>query len=176
MNPFLDHEHYVPDAEAHVWKDGRLYIYGSYDIRGADTYCSRQYRTFSTDDMVHWTDHGVSLDTQQIPWLNPSIPLYAPDCAYKDGKYYLYFCTFDGVGREGVAVSESPYGPFENPVPVKGADGGGIDPAVLVDDDGQAYLYWGQFALQGAKLNASMTGIIPGTQRTLLTEADHGFP
>ncbi|TFG72426.1 MAG: hypothetical protein E4H27_02650 [Anaerolineales bacterium] len=87
----------------------------------------------------------------------------------------LYFCTFDGVGREGVAVSASPYGPFVNPVPVEGADGGGIDPAVLVDDDGQAYLYWGQFNLQGAKLNASMTGIVPGTQRTLLTEAAHGF-
>ncbi|TFG72425.1 MAG: hypothetical protein E4H27_02645 [Anaerolineales bacterium] len=89
MNPFLDHRHYVPDAEAHIWQDGRLYLYGSYDLRGAESYCSRQYRTFSTDDMVHWTDHGISLDTQQIPWLNPSIPLYAPDCAFKDGKYYL---------------------------------------------------------------------------------------
>ena len=107
--------------------------------------------------------------------MQPSRPLYAPDCAYRDGKYYLYFCYADPVGREGVAVSEKPYGPFENPVPVKGADGGGIDPAVLVDDDGAAYLYWGQFHLQGAQLNAAMNAIIPGTQRTLLTEEHHGF-
>ena len=142
MNPLLENHHYVPDAEAHVWNDGRLYIYGSYDIRGALSYCSTQYHVFSTDDLVYWTDHGVSLESHQIPWMQPSRPLYAPDCAYRDGKYYLYFCYADPVGREGVAVSEKPYGPFENPVPVKGADGGGIDPAVLVDDDGAAYLYW----------------------------------
>jgi arabinoxylan arabinofuranohydrolase len=175
MNPFLENHYYVPDAEAHVWQDGRLYIYGSYDLRGADSYCSTQYHVFSTDDMLHWVDHGVSLESQQIPWMQPTRPLYAPDCAYKNGKYYLYFCYADRVGREGVAVSNHPYGPFTNPVPVIGADGGGIDPAVLVDDDGQAYLYWGQFHLQGAKLDETMTAIVPGTQRTLISEETHGF-
>lgn len=175
MNPFLEHQYYVPDAEAHVWQDGRLYIYGSYDIRGGKSYCSPQYHTFSTSDLVHWQDHGISLDASDIAWMQPKRPLYAPDCAYKDGKYYLYFCYADRVGREGVAISDTPYGPFTHPVPVKGADGGGIDPAVLVDDDGTAYLFWGQFALQGAQLNAEMNAILPETQRTLLTEADHGF-
>jgi hypothetical protein len=175
MNPFLDNYHYVPDAEAHVWEDGRLYIYGSYDLRGEASYCSPQYHVFSTNDLVNWTDHGVNLDAHQIPWMNPTRPLYAPDCAYRDGKYYLYFCYADRVGREGVAFSDNPYGPFTNPVPVKGADGGGIDPAVLVDDDGKAYLYWGQFHLQAAQLDETMTAIIPGTQRTLLTEDAHGF-
>jgi arabinoxylan arabinofuranohydrolase len=175
MNPFLENKHYVPDAEAHVWEDGRLYIYGSYDIRGAHSYCSPQYHVFSTGDLLHWKDHSVSLESQQIPWMQKTRPLYAPDCACRDGKYYLYFSYTDSVGREGVAVSDQPYGPFENPVPVRGADGGGIDPAVLVDEDGKAYIYWGQFQLQGARLDHTMTAIVPGSQRTLLTEKDHGF-
>lgn len=175
MNPFLENVHYVPDAEAHVWEDGRLYIYGSYDIRGAETYCSTQYHVFSTDDMQNWKDHGVSFESSQIPWMETTRPLYAPDCAYRSGKYYLYFCYADRGGREGVAVSDRPYGPFVNPVPIQGADGGGIDPAVLVDDDGTPYLYWAQFHLQGAQLDETMTAILPGTQRTLLTEEDHGF-
>lgn len=175
MNPFLANHHYVPDGEAHVWEDGRLYLYGSYDRRGIKDYCSTQYHVFSTDDLEHWTDHGVSLESSAISWMPSDHPLYAPDCAYKHGKYYLYFCYADKVGREGVAVSDKPYGPFVNPVPVSGADGGGIDPAVLADDDGQAYLFWGQFQLQGALLNEDLTAIIPETQRTLLTEEDHGF-
>ena len=77
--------------------------------------------------------------------------LFAPDCVEKDGKYYLYFCMSDD--SEGVAVSNSPKGPFENPIQLPC---GGIDPAIFIDDDGQAYYYWGQLYSHGVKLNPDM--------------------
>ena len=76
--------------------------------------------------------------------------LFAPDCIEKDGKYYLYFCMTDD--SEGVAVSDRPEGPFTDPVQLPC---GGIDPAIFIDDDGQAYYYWGQL-FHGVKLNEDM--------------------
>lgn len=81
---------------------------------------------------------------------NPHM-LYAPDCTYKDGKYYLYFCTSGNL--EGVAVSDKPEGAYKDPVQLPCA---GIDPAVFIDDDGKAYYYWGQFRASGVELNPDM--------------------
>ena len=72
MNPILENQHYVPDPEARVWEDGRLYIYGSYDLRGADHWCSERYHVFSTSDLVNWQDHGVSLNKDGIDFKNAS--------------------------------------------------------------------------------------------------------
>ena len=66
-NPILPLNHHVPDSEAHVFSDGRLYIYGSYDDL-PDAYCSDFYRVFSTGDMENWKDHGVSFRGQDVPW------------------------------------------------------------------------------------------------------------
>ena len=167
MNPMLPLDVFVPDGEAHVMPDGRLYIYGSLDERDGNEYCSNRYRVFSTADMATWTDHGESLRVGEGM-------LYAPDCAHKDGKYYLYYCTA-GNG-EYTAVSDSPAGPFTDPRPLEIADGTGIDPAVLVDDDGQAYYFWGQFSLKGARLNPDMRSIDPASvTENILTEETHGF-
>lgn len=175
MNPFLPQNEYIPDGEARVWGDGRLYLYGSRDRQGVEDYCSDRYKVFSTDDLIHWTDHGTSFEAGQADFC-PSDQLFAPDCAFKDGKYYLYFCLPGEDGREGVAVSDSPAGPFTDASPVAGADCSGIDPTVLIDDDGQAYLYWGQSQLRAAKLNPDMRSIQADTlQVGLLTEAEHGF-
>lgn len=97
--------------------------------------------------------------------------LYAPDCMEKDGNYYLYFCMSDY--SEGVAVSDSPNGPFREPQQLPCA---GIDPAVFTDDDGKSYYYWGQFRSCGVPLNDDMvsfdeTKIV----YQLLTEEEHGF-
>ncbi len=100
-----------------------------------------------------------------------NLALFAPDCIYKDGKYYLYFCMSDET--EGVAVADSPTGPFTGAVrlPVTG-----IDPAVFIDDDGTAYYYWGQFASHGAKLSRDMMHIEQDTVvDRLLTEKEHHF-
>lgn len=217
-NPLLPLQYHIPDVEAHVMPDGRVYLYGSWDqYNDNKTYCSQQYRVFSTSDMKKWTDHGISFDVKDVPWLQEKISdsaiygtwdrdnlspsqkrlgrllemeygtmesvklaermpksaaqLYAPDAAYKNGKYYLYFCASDD--SEGVAVSDNPEGPFKNPVklPCKG-----IDPAVFVDDDGQAYLYWGQFRANGVRLKANMMEMEEETlRRGILTEEEHGM-
>lgn len=97
--------------------------------------------------------------------------LFAPDCIEKDGKYYLYFCMADG--SEGVAVSEQPEGPFAEPVQLPCS---GIDPAVFVDDDGQAYYYWGQFRSHAVKLHSDMCSFAPDkVLDCFLTEEEHYF-
>lgn len=97
--------------------------------------------------------------------------LFAPDCISKNGKYYLYFCMADD--SEGVAVSDRPEGPFENPIQLPCA---GIDPAIFVDDDGEAYYYWGQFRSHGVKLNPDMVSFEQDeVVDNLLTEEEHYF-
>lgn len=177
MNPLLPRQFFVPDVEAHVMPDGRLYVYGSLDQSGSSEYSSKEMRCYSTDDMEHWTDHGVIFrnDAAQpgVPW-HPDRLLYAPDAIHRKGTYYLFVCG-DG-GFEGVAQAPTPIGPFSAAKPVRGADGEGIDPAVFVDNDGQAYFLWGQFHLRGGKLTENMDALIPETIRdNIVTEWEHGF-
>ena len=176
MNPILPIQHFVPDVEARQWRDGRMYLYGSYDISGRTSYCSWEYRVFSSADLLHWEDHGESFRSAppnaSLTWTDA--PLFAPDCIYHNGRYYLFFCN--AGNREGVAESLAPTGPFTNAVPIEGADRDAIDPAALVDDDGSVYYYWGQFHLRGAKLRPDLHSIEPATLDTnLLNEAEHGF-
>lgn len=174
-NPILPNDTFVPDAEAHVWEDGRIYLYGSFDIQGRHAYCSDRYHVYSSDNMVDWIDHGVSFSLADIAWAGKDrdrLDLYAPDASYRNGIYYLYYCLSDG--RCGVAASKSPCGPFEDVGQIEHVDG--IDPAVLIDDDGQAYLYWGQFdRVRAAKLKENMTEIEPDTITQPLSVAEHEF-
>jgi hypothetical protein len=97
--------------------------------------------------------------------------LFAPDCIFSKGRYYLYFCGADD--SEGVAVSDDPQGPFTEPVQLPC---GGIDPAVFIDDDGQAYYYWGQLFSHGVKLNSDMCSFDRSEIRdNLITEEEHYF-
>lgn len=171
-NPILDNHIFIPDVEAHAWGDGRIYLYGSFDHQGIPTYCSDVYHVYSSEDMIHWTDHGQSFSLADTDWAKDCAALYAPDCAFKDGWYYLYYCVPDG--RCGVAKSQSPTGPFEDVGPIAGV--WGIDPAVLVDDDGQAYIYWGQLTWgKAAKLKDNMVEIDPDTVTDMLTVEEHEF-
>ena len=177
MNPLLPENCFVPDAEARVMPDGRLYLYGSWDISGSNEYCSRELHCFSTDDMETWADHGIIFRNDEtfcgIPW-NKDTMLYAPDAIEKNGKYYLYVCG--NKREEGVAVADSPIGPFSAAEKIEYADGDSIDPAVFVDSDGQGYLFWGQFSLRGARLSEDMKRIVPETLTNgILTEWEHGF-
>ena len=97
--------------------------------------------------------------------------LFAPDCIEKDGRYYLYFCVVDE--SEGVAVSDRPEGPFTDPVQLPC---GGIDPAVFIDEDGQAYYYWGQIFSHGVRLQEDMISFDQdGIVDDLVTEEQHYF-
>jgi hypothetical protein len=140
---------YTADPSAHVF-NGKIYIYPSHDIDAGipendngDHFDMRDYHVFSMDDIDGpVTDHGVALDIKDIPWAGRQ--LWAPDCAYKNGKYYLYFPLKDktDIFRIGVAVSDKPEGPF---IPEKNPIMGSysIDPAVFADDDGNYYMYFG---------------------------------
>jgi len=177
MNPLLPENCFMPDAEARVMPDGRLYLYGSWDLPANPEYCSHVMHCFSTDDMENWTDHGVIFRNDEvfcgIPW-NKKAKLYAPDAIEKDGKYFLYVCGTPKI--EGIAVADSPTGPFSAAERIEFADGDGIDPTVFVDENGQGYLFWGQFSLRGAKLSPDMKKIVPESlQNGILTEWEHGF-
>lgn len=114
-NPYLPLNEYVPDGESHVFGD-RLYVYGSHDLAGGERYCMQDYVVWSApvSDLSDWKYEGVSYRKDQDP-SNPGgeRALQAPDVAKgPDGRYYLYYCvTF--VPEIGVAVSDSPAGPFE---------------------------------------------------------------
>ena len=117
------------------------------------------YHVFSSENLTEWTDHGMIVSQQTVPWGNPEgYSMWAPDCVYKNGKYYFYFPNAPKGGRGfaiGVATASSPEGPFTcEPEPIKGVMG--IDPCVLIDDDGSAYIYWSGMGIRGAKLNANM--------------------
>jgi len=120
------------------------------------------YHVFSSDNLTNWTDHGVIVSQDKVPWVNSkSYALWAPDCIYRNGKYYFYFpapAKDTTLGRGfsiGAAVSDNPYGPFTpQPEPIKGVRG--IDPNPFIDKDGQAYLYWSARKIFVAKLKENM--------------------
>ncbi len=156
FNPYLPLYEYVADGEPHVF-DGRVYIYGSHDASGATAYCEGHYVTWSApvDNMRDWRYEGVIYRRDQDPSnKDDKMQLWAPDVTRgPDGRYYLYYC-FNFYPEIGVAVSESPAGPFEFYGHVKypehiiereGLQGDMMpfDPAVLTDDDGRVYLYFG---------------------------------
>jgi hypothetical protein len=140
---------YTADPAVHVFKD-KLYIYPSHDIESGipendngDHFDMRDYHVFSMESIDgKVTDHGVVLDVKDIPWAGRQ--LWDCDCAYKNGKYYLYFPLKDktDIFRIGVAVSEKPEGPFiPLEAPIKGSYS--IDPCVFYDEDGSHYMYFG---------------------------------
>lgn len=144
-NPLVTHI-YTADPTAKVF-DGRVYIYASHDKDGQKWWHMEDYHVFSSSDMVNWQDHGVALHVNDVKWAKE---FYAPDCVYRNGKYYLY--VPDGIRTIGVAVSNTPYGPFkdvlgkplvDNSTPGAEDVAWVFDPSVFVDDDGQAYLYFG---------------------------------
>jgi hypothetical protein len=111
------------------------------------------YHVFSSENLSDWTDHGVILNQTNVPWLDRrAFNMWAPDCVYKNGKYYFYFPT---GGRIGVAIAKKPYGPFRpEQKPIAGA--AGIDPGVLIAKDGSAYLFWARGRISAAKLKKNM--------------------
>ncbi len=162
QNPII-RDQFTADPTARVF-NGRIYLYPSHDIpvaEGArkDWFCMADYHVFSSDNLTDWTDHGVIVSQEDVPWGNPSgYAMWAPDCVEKDGKYYFYFPNAPKSGRGfaiGVATSDLPDGPFRlESKPIVGTSG--IDPSVLIDDDGSAYIYWSGMGIRGAKLKNNM--------------------
>ncbi|WP_405887615.1 family 43 glycosylhydrolase [Streptomyces sp. NBC_01136] len=129
------------DPDVH-YLDGQYWIYPTTD--GYAGWSGTSFKAYSSKDLVHWKDHGVILDLgPDVSWADKNA--WAPAIAERDGKYYFYFCAEQQIG---VAVADSPAGPFKDalgkPLVAEGQfTGQMIDPAVFTDDDGQSYLYWG---------------------------------
>ncbi len=154
-NPIIKHMR-TADPSAHVWKDGKtVWLYCSHDMDTAMNYSSMdEQHVFSSTDMINWTDHGIALQSKDISWGVPGF-IWAPDCAFKNDIYYYYFPHKDKTNtwRIGVATSNKPQGPFKD-IGKYIVGTHGIDPCCFVDDDGQAYLYFGKNYV--AKLKENM--------------------
>lgn len=177
QNPIVPPGVFIADPSAHLWKDGKIYVYGSRD-ESPDYYCSFSYDVLSSSDLKKW-----SLVTNSFASKGPldaisysNAPIYAPDAQYYHGKYYLYYCLAQQPQTEGVATSSSPNGPFMNGRPINVGNYEQIDPCVFIDDDGQAYYIWGQFNAKVAKLNKDMKSINVSTiKENVVTQNEHHF-
>ena len=160
QNPVISGQ-FTADPTARVFNN-KVYLYPSHDIfppegTRQDWFSMEDYHVFSSEDLVTWQDHGVIVTQNKVPWVRPnSYSMWAPDCVYRNGKYYFYFPSAPKQGGGfgvGVAIADNPEGPFiPEPEPIKGING--IDPCVLQASDGNAYIFWG--AGRCAKLKENM--------------------
>ena len=150
QNPII-RDQFTADPTARVFNN-KVYLYPSHDIKPPvgqrqDWFCMEDYHVFSSENLTDWTDHGMIVTQNKVPWVRPnSYSMWAPDCVEKNGKYYFYFPSAPAEGRGGfavgVAIADRPEGPFiPEPEPIKGING--IDPCVLLASDGNAYIFWG---------------------------------
>jgi hypothetical protein len=165
-NPLIM-DQFTADPTARVF-DGQIYVYPSHDIAEPPGYAGRpkwfvmeDYHAFSSGNLTDWKDHGVLLRQTDVDWVDSSkFAMWAPDCVFKDGKYYFYFPAIARSGgfRIGVAVGDTPHGPFKPlPTPIEGVKG--IDPGVLIDKDGSAYLFYSMDKIFVVKLKPNMIEI-----------------
>ena len=180
QNPVIRNQ-FTADPTARVF-NGRVYLYPSHDIvppegQRQDWFCMEDYHVFSSDNLVDWTDHGMIVTQNKVPWVRPnSYSMWAPDCVERNGKYYFYFPSApNGAMRGfgvGVAIADRPEGPFiPEPEPIKGING--IDPCVLLASDGNAYIFWG--AGRCAKLKDNMKELAEDTPKEKVKWGDREF-
>ena len=179
QNPII-RDQFTADPTARVFND-KVYLYPSHDIfppegQRQDWFCMEDYHVFSSENLTDWTDHGVIVTQNKVPWVRPdSYSMWAPDCVYRNGKYYFYFPSAPKDGRGfgiGVAIADSPEGPFvPEPENIKGI--GGIDPCVLLASDGNAYIFWGTGRC--AKLKDNMKELADDTPKETVKWGDREF-
>lgn len=138
----------------------RLYVFTGHDEDNADFFWMNEWRLFSTTDMVNWQDHGCPLDLYDFTWADDRA--WAPQCIERNGKFYLYVPVHSNISRGmaiGVAVADKIEGPYKDALGKPLYEDGKwdhIDPTVWIDDDGQAYIGWGNPKFYSAKLSEDM--------------------
>lgn len=160
QNPII-RDQFSADPTARVF-NGRVYLYPSHDIPAPkemvrkDWFVMEDYHVFSSANLTDWTDHGVIVTQTKVPWLTRiNYDMWAPDCVFKNGKYYFYFPV---GGKIGIATADKPEGPYTVlDKPVEGI--GGIDPCVLIDKDGQSYIFTSMGRFSVARLKDNMVEI-----------------
>ncbi|HEY3500592.1 MAG TPA: glycoside hydrolase family 43 protein, partial [Polyangiaceae bacterium] len=174
-NPIVQ-TNYTADPAPMV-HEGRLYLYTSHDedVTVNDFFTMNDWRLYSTVDMVNWTDHGSPASYRTMSWGTGDA--WAPQAIPRNGNVYLYVPVNNSTGSKiGVLVADNPIGPFTDPLgrALISTGSGNIDPTVFIDDDEQAYLYWGNPNLYYVKLNSDMTSFQGSPAQTNLTAEGFG--
>jgi len=158
QNPIVQ-TYFTADPAPMVY-NGTVYLYTSHDedVTVKNFFTMYDWRCYSSKDMVNWTDQGAVASLKNFKWLDKTNGAWAVQCIERKGKFYLYV-PIHGEGIS-VLVSDSPTGPFIDPIGKRLVDSDhiwqDIDPTVAIDDNGQAYLYWGNPKLWYVKLNEDM--------------------
>jgi arabinoxylan arabinofuranohydrolase len=155
--------------------NGRVYLYTGHDEDGSTYFTMKEWRVWSSADMVNWTDHGSPLNLASFSWASSNA--WAGQAVERNGKFYWYVpMTTKATGRMaiGVAVADSPTGPFRDALGHPLVETNEIDPTVFIDTDGQAYLYWGNPNLWYVKLNTDMISYSGSATKIPLTTAGFG--
>lgn len=167
---------YTADPAPMVY-NGRLYVYTTHDEDDSTWFTMNNWKVFSTNDMVNWTDHGVILSYNDFDWAKRDA--WAAQCIERNGKFFMYvpmISKTNNKGAIGVVVADSPFGPFHDPLgkPLVQSEWGDIDPTVFIDDDGQAHMYWGNPKLKYVKLNENMISYSGDIVEVPMTEEAFG--
>ncbi len=172
-NPIVQHI-YTADP-APLVHNGRVYLYTGHDEDNSTWFTMKEWRVWSSADMVNWTDHGSPMSLATFSWAKQDA--WAGQAVERNGKFYWYVpVVTKASGRPaiGVGVSDSPTGPFRDAIGRPLVENGEIDPTVMIDDDGQAYLYWGNPNLSYVRLNTDMISYSGGINRIPLTTQGFG--
>ena len=148
---------YTADPAPMVYND-TVFLYTTHDEDGAEGFKMQDWLLYTSTDMVNWTDHGVVASLKSFDWVKRDNGAWAEQVVERNGKFYMY-CPIHGNGI-GVLVSDSPYRAFKDPLgkPLvwQKEHWDDIDPTVFIDEDGQAYMYWGNPNCYYVKLNEDM--------------------
>ena len=178
QNPFV--QTWFTSDPAPMVHNGRLYVYTGHDEDNADFFWMQEWRIYSTEDMVNWTDHGSPLALESFSWADDRA--WASQCIERNGKFYWYICAHSKISGGmaiGVAVGDTPVGPFHDAIGKPLFENGSwdhIDPTVMIDDDGQAWLMWGNPQCYYLKLNEDMISYSGELGRLDMTEEAFGGP
>ena len=178
QNPFV--QTWFTSDPAPMVHNGTMYVYTGHDEDNADFFWMQEWRVYSTQDMVNWQDHGSPLALESFSWADDRA--WASQTIERDGKFYWYICAhskLSGGMAIGVAVSDSPTGPFRDAIGKPLFENGSwdhIDPTVMIDDDGQAWLMWGNPQCYYLKLNRDMISYSGELGRLDMTEEAFGGP
>ena len=189
QNPFVQ-TWFTSDPAPLVVGD-RMYVYTGHDEDNADFFWMQEWRVYSTDDMVNWQDHGSPLALESFSWADDRA--WASQTIERNGKFYWYICAHSKLSKGmaiGVAVSDSPTGPFKDAIGKPLFENGSwdhIDPTVMIENlplppsqgggtKQQAWIMWGNPQVYYAKLNDDMISIDGEVQKLDMTEEAFGGP
>ena len=165
QNPIIS-TMFTPDPAPFVYGD-KVYLFADHDEEGSTYFHMKDWTLFSTEDMVNWTYLGTMITTETFAWARHGDRAWASQGVERNGKWYWYVCCNTATGGDAlaVAVADNPQGPWTDAIGKPLAEGFGfIDPTVFIDDDGKAYLFWGNKGLWYGELNDDMISFKDGYQ------------